>query len=96
MKSIYSRASQQKRYSLIYTRIEHLRANEKHEIVDTNKEENFVASSIERPVAIAVELRLPLVRIALVLHIEVQNSVLKMREIHTFWEIIELAWQSIL
>jgi len=93
---IYARDSQQKNYSLVYPRVEYLRTYKKHEIVDTNKEENFVASSIEWPVVIAVELRLPLVRIALILHIEAKNSIWKMREIHTFWEIIELAWQSIL
>ena len=63
------------RYSLIYVRVEHLRTNKKDKIIDTDEEENLVATSIKRPIVIAVELRSPLARFPLALHIEAQNAV---------------------
>lgn len=63
----------QEKCSLIYPRVKHFRADEKYEVVDTDEEENLVASSIERSVIITVELLSPLARFSLVLHIEAQN-----------------------
>ena len=61
-------------------RVKHFRSNEKHEIVDTDEEENLVASLIERSIIIAVELLWPLARFPLILHIEAQNAVGHMGE----------------
>lgn len=74
-----SRDGAREKYSLIYTRVKYFRTNEKREIVDTDEEENLVASSIERSIVIAVELRSPLARFPLL-------STLKFKMLLGTWE----------
>ena len=71
------------RYSLIYVRVEHLRTNKKDKIIDTGEEENLVATSIKRPIVIAVELCWPLTCVSLGSRLDLQ-ILLVLKRIHTF------------